>query len=239
MGTLTLADLCAERNIHCTVYATGCIYSYDEKHALGSGVGFTEDDKPNFDGSWYSETKAYVERMMRMAFPKTLILRVRMPISDDLNPRSFVTKIMKYERIVDIPNSMTVLSPMLPVSLKMAANKEGGVWNFCNPGVMCVVPVLHACVVCSFVGTDRFVSPPLSLPLSSHNEIMELVKKYVRPDLKWQNFTEEEQSKILKAGRSNNELDCSKLVGAYPEVEEIHVAMEKCIQKMGEIEGKN
>ena len=38
-----------------------------------------------------------------------LILRVRMPISDDLSSRNFVTKISKYERVVNIPNSMSVL----------------------------------------------------------------------------------------------------------------------------------
>ena len=42
-----------------------------------------------------------------------------MPISDDLSPRSFVTKITKYERVVDIPNSMTVLTDLLPISIAM------------------------------------------------------------------------------------------------------------------------
>merc|ERR1711935_1319393 len=46
IGTLNLADLCDERGIHCTVYATGCIFVYDEKHPEGSGIGFTEEDTP-------------------------------------------------------------------------------------------------------------------------------------------------------------------------------------------------
>lgn len=56
-------------------------------------------------------------------YPNVLILRLRMPVSDDLHPRysspnwklccissqlnldrNFVTKIAKYERVVDIPN---------------------------------------------------------------------------------------------------------------------------------------
>lgn len=32
------------------------------------------------------------------------MLRVRMPISDDLVARNFVTKITKYEKVVNIPN---------------------------------------------------------------------------------------------------------------------------------------
>lgn len=37
-------------------------------------------------------------------YPNVLILRLRMPVSDDLHPRNFVTKISQYERVVDIPN---------------------------------------------------------------------------------------------------------------------------------------
>lgn len=49
-----------------------------------------------------------------------------------------------------------------------------------------------------------------------------------------QNFTVEEQDKILKARRSNNELDCSKLVNAVPDMEilEIHDAMRECFKRM-------
>jgi len=60
IGTLTLADECSRRGIHCTVFATGCIYQYDEEHPVG-GPGFKETDAPNFDGSFYSMTKAHVE----------------------------------------------------------------------------------------------------------------------------------------------------------------------------------
>jgi hypothetical protein len=59
-----------------------------------------------------------------------------MPISDDLSHRSFVTKITKYAKVVDIPNSMTVLHDMLPISLEMTRRELKGVWNFTNPGAI-------------------------------------------------------------------------------------------------------
>ena len=76
-----------------------------------------------------------VEQMLKV-YSSTLILRVRMPISDDLSPRNFITKIVKYDRVVNVPNSMTVLYELLPASITMAEKKLSGVYNFCNPGVI-------------------------------------------------------------------------------------------------------
>jgi 3,5-epimerase/4-reductase len=204
IGVLTVADLCAEHNVHHLLYATGCIFEYDAAHTIG-GKGFTEDDSANFHGSYYSHTKAMAEDMLK-AYPNTCTLRVRMPISDDLSARNFVTKIVKYDKVVDVPNSMTVLYELLPASLVMAQKKLVGIYNFCNPGAI------------------------------SHNEVLALYKKHVDPDYTWNNFTLDEQAQILKAGRSNNTLEHDKLMSALGEdaslVNEIHVAVEKCMIRM-------
>ena len=52
-----------------------------------------------------------------------------MPISDDLNHRNFVTKILKYERVVNIPNSMTVLTELVPAIIAVAGKHVTGVLN--------------------------------------------------------------------------------------------------------------
>jgi 3,5-epimerase/4-reductase len=206
LGTLNLADLCYIRDIHITVYATGCIFVYDEAHKEGSGIGFTEEDTPNFDGSFYSETKGYMEPMLKQ-YPNCLILRVRMPVSDDLIHRNFVTKIVKYEKVVNIPNSMTILREMLPASLAMAKKGLTGVYNFTNPGVI------------------------------SHNQVLDLYIKYIDPTYTYKNFTVEEQAMVIKAPRSNNELDTTKLFRDMPEgieINEIHKAYDLCFQRMKE-----
>jgi dTDP-4-dehydrorhamnose reductase len=202
LGTLTIADLCAERGIHHLLYATGCIFEYDATHVIG-GPGFKEEDAPNFHGSFYSHTKAICEELLA-DYPTTCTLRVRMPISDDLSHRNFITKIVKYDRVVDIPNSMTVLTEMLPISLIMAERKLQGIYNFCNPGAI------------------------------SHNECLALYKKHVDPNYTWTNFTVEEQAKILKAGRSNNTLDHTKLCASMPDITipEIHESMENVMKRM-------
>lgn len=204
IGTLNCADLCHMKNIHCTMYATGCIFKYDDDHKLGSGVGFTEESAGNFNDSWYSETKGYMEPMLKI-YPNVLTLRVRMPISDDLFHRNFVTKIVKYEKVVNIPNSMTVLTEMLPTSVGMAKKGLTGVYNFTNPGVI------------------------------SHNEVLDLYTKYIDPTYTYKNFSLEEQAKVIKAGRSNNELDSTKFMRDLPEgctVNDIKTAVELCFQRM-------
>ena len=68
IGTLNLTDCCFLSGIHCTVFATGCIYHYDDAHPIG-GPGFKETDPANFNGSFYSETKGHVEEVSRPPDP--------------------------------------------------------------------------------------------------------------------------------------------------------------------------
>ncbi|CAL5059274.1 unnamed protein product [Urochloa decumbens] len=188
VGTLTLADVCMEHGLLMINYATGCIFEYDAHHPEGSGIGFKEEDTPNFTGSFYSKTKAMVEELLK-EYGNVCTLRVRMPISSDLsNPRNFVTKISRYDKVVNIPNSMTILDELLPISVEMAKRNLQGIYNFTNPGVV------------------------------SHNEILEMYKEYIDPGFKWTNFTLEEQAKVIVAPRSNNEMDTTKLKKEFPEL---------------------
>ncbi|XVF51573.1 hypothetical protein PTKIN_Ptkin04bG0195600 [Pterospermum kingtungense] len=188
VGTLTLADVCRDKGLILINYATGCIFEYDADHPIGSGIGFKEEDTPNFTGSFYSKTKAMVEELLKN-YENVCTLRVRMPISSDLaNPRNFITKITRYDKVVNIPNSMTILDELLPISIEMAKRNLTGIWNFTNPGVV------------------------------SHNEILEMYRDYIDPNFTWKNFNLEEQAKVIVAPRSNNELDASKLKKEFPEL---------------------
>ncbi|KAI1326180.1 NAD dependent epimerase/dehydratase [Xylariaceae sp. FL0255] len=204
IGALNLTDLCFLQGVHCTVLATGCIYHYDEEHPIG-GTPYKETDPFNFTGSFYSMTKGHAEEVMKH-YTNCLILRLRMPVSDDLHPRSFVTKISKYERVVDIPNSNTILHDLLPAAILLAEHGDTGIYNFTNPGAI------------------------------GHNAVLTLFRDIVRPDFTWKNFTVEEQSKVIKAGRSNCELDTTKLVTKLKEygyeVPEVHEAYRMCFERM-------
>ncbi len=67
-----------------------------------------------------------VEELLK-EFDNVCTLRVRMPITSDLqNPRNFITKISRYQKVVNIPNSMTILDELLPISIEMAKRNLRG-----------------------------------------------------------------------------------------------------------------
>ncbi len=189
---LVLGLLAQKYNVHYTYLGTGCIFEYDNEHLFGEEInGFTEDSKPNFTGSSYSVVKGYTDQLMHLLEQNTLNLRIRMPITDNNNQRNFITKITNYKKICSIPNSMTVLPELLPYIIKMAEKNITGTYNFTNPGLI------------------------------SHNEILEMYKEYVDNSFKWENFTIEEQNKILASKRSNNFLETTKLSNLFPEIKNI------------------
>jgi 3,5-epimerase/4-reductase len=202
---LVLAVLSQRYNIHYTYLGTGCIFKYDEEHPFGEEVkGFTENNTPNFFESGYSTVKGYTDKLMHLFEDNVLNVRIRMPITTDLNSRNFITKIITYEKICSVPNSMTVLPELLPLMLDMAEKRVTGTVNLTNPGLI------------------------------SHNEILEMYKEIVDPSFTWNNFTIEEQNKILAAGRSNNYLDTTRLEKLFPTVKNIKVSVRECLEKMKE-----
>jgi 3,5-epimerase/4-reductase len=62
-----------------------------------------------------------------------------------------------------------------------------------------------------------------------------LYKKYIDPTYTYKNFTVEEQVKVIKAGRSNNELDTTKIMRDMPDgivLNDIKTACELFFQRM-------
>jgi hypothetical protein len=99
---------------------------------------------------------------------------------------------------------MTVLDSVFPAILDMIKNKTTGTFNLVNPGII------------------------------SHNEILEMYKEIVDPSFTWENFTIEEQNKILKSKRSNNHMDTNKIIALYPDIPDIKTAIRNCLINMKE-----
>jgi dTDP-glucose 4,6-dehydratase len=202
---ILLANICTQKNIHYTYLGTGCIFKYDDFHPFEQEKnGFTEMNKPNFFGSSYSIVKGYTDRLMHIFDKNVLNLRIRMPITGEENQRNFITKIINYKKICSIKNSMTVLPELLPIVLDMMKKNIVGTINLTNPGLI------------------------------SHNEILDMYKEIVDPDFVYENFSADDQRKILACDRSNNYLDTSLLQKLYPNVHNIKDAVKKCLFKYKE-----
>jgi len=205
IGTLNLADVSYMHGLHVTNISTGCIYEYDKAHPIGSGIGFTEKEPPNFDGSFYSRSKIQMETLL-LEYPNVLNLRVKMPLSLELD-RGFVGKIARYKKLINVPNSLCVLDDLLPIAVDMTLKEVKGNFNFVNPGAL------------------------------SHNQVMDLYIKYIDPSHTYENFTLEEQDKILRARRANAELSAEKLLSLYPDIPHISVSLERLLKEIGNKKG--
>jgi len=204
-GPIVLANLSKKYNFHLTYLGTGCIFEFDSNHPFGEEInGFTENSKPNFFGSGYSVVKGFTDELMHMYDDSVLNIRIRMPITSDKSNRNFINKILNYKKICSVPNSMTVLPELLPLVLDMTNKKLTGTINLSNPGLI------------------------------SHNEILEMYREIINNDFKWENFSIEEQTEILDAGRSNNYLDTTRLESLYPDVKNIKDSVREILFKMKE-----
>lgn len=199
-GPLCLALLAQKYDIHFTYLGTGCIFNHDTMNHDTNG--YTEESQPDFFGSSYSIVKGITDKIMHHFKTNILNVRIRMPITDEVNERNFITKITNYKKICSIPNSMTVLNYLLPIMIDMSLKYNVGTINLTNPGLI------------------------------SHNEILEMYREIVDPEFKWENFTIEEQNQILLSQRSNNLLDTSKLEKMYPNVLNIKEAVRNILLEM-------
>jgi dTDP-4-dehydrorhamnose reductase len=124
-----LAKACKELNVKFVHLGSGCIYQGNNNNK-----GFSETDRPNFGGSFYSITKEVSESLLLDY--DVLQLRLRMPIDSAPGPRNFITKITNYKKVINEQNSMTIIDDLLKSSEVLIANKRVGVYNVTNPGPM-------------------------------------------------------------------------------------------------------
>lgn len=130
-GIMLLAMLCQQVNKHYLYLGTGCIFSWNTIEDQSAKI--TEETYPTFFGSSYSCVKGFTDDLCRL-FPNVCNCRIRMPIVNWTNSRNFITKIASYEKILNMPNSMTYLPQMIPILIHMSRNQAVGTYNMTNPG---------------------------------------------------------------------------------------------------------
>ncbi len=173
---LCVLQACLERRIYMVHFGSGCVF----QGSGPGGKGFREDDLAS-PPSFYSRSKYWADSILKN-FP-VLIVRLRMPVDSEPNPRNLINKLSQYPNIINAENSITIIPDLLAATKKLMAKKKTGIYHVTNPGSI------------------------------KHSEIMELYKKIVDPMHKYKLISVRELYKkgLAKAVRSNCILNTDKL----------------------------
>jgi dTDP-4-dehydrorhamnose reductase len=148
-----VAQACEAAGVPWGHVSSGCIYSGDGPQR----EGFTELDTPNFTFrtnrcSFYSGTKALGEEVLA-GHPNVFVWRLRIPFDGVDNPRNYLTKMMRYPRLLEATNSISQLDEFVQATLACWEMRVPfGTYNVTNPGKITtreVVDLIRASGLCN------------------------------------------------------------------------------------------
>ena len=131
-----IAEACRSLGIHWGHVSSGCIFTGRRP----DGNGFDEEDQPNFsfrqnNCSFYSGTKALGEELLADELDRGYIWRVRIPFSNVDAGRNYLSKLIRYDRILEAENSLSNLTEFVDAALDCFVNSiPFGIYHLTNPG---------------------------------------------------------------------------------------------------------
>lgn len=133
----TVANACEATGTPWAQVCSGCVYQgFKDSSAR---TGWTENDTPNFSFdagpccSWYSGCKAASERIVVDA--GAYGWRLRIPFDEIDHPRNYLTKIQRYDKLLDVPNSLSHRGEFAAACLDLWDRRaERGLYNVTNGG---------------------------------------------------------------------------------------------------------
>ncbi|MGA3006316.1 MAG: sugar nucleotide-binding protein [Opitutaceae bacterium] len=199
-----IAQACAEAGVAWGHVSSGCIYN----GARADGHGFTEEDPPNFSFrsppcSFYSGTKALGEEVLA-GRPNLYIWRLRIPFDHVENPRNYLTKLMRYQRLLEATNSISQLHEFVAATFACWEKRVPfGTYNVTNPG-----------------------------RVTTH-EVAALIKQsgLCRKEFAFFKDEDEFMHVAAKTPRSNCVTDSSKLASVGIKLTEVHAAIEQALRE--------
>jgi len=198
-----VAQACAEAGVPWGHVSSGCIYT----GARPDGTGFTEADAPNFtfrqnNCSFYSGTKALGEEVLA-GQPNLFLWRLRIPFNEVDTPRNYLTKLMRYPRLLEATNSISQLDEFAAATLACWEKRVPfGTYNVTNPG-----------------------------QITTHEVVALIEKSGVHPK-KYEFFASEADfmQVAAKTPRSNCVMNSAKLARVGIHLTEVHAAVESALR---------
>ena len=176
---LMFNTICRDLHVQPIHITSGCIFT-------GYDKAWSEVDEPNFgvfnsEASFYSTSKHAFESVS----DNGITIRIRMPFCDILHDRSYLTKIHKYDNLIQAVNSKTYIPELVDFIETIVEDERKGhdVVHFTNPK-----------------------------PLTT-TDVVDIMRGFELENLNWSWVDIEELD--LAAGRSNCVLDTTKVKQEY------------------------
>lgn len=230
-----LAEVLREYKIGWGHVSSGCIFTgHREVAEDGKFEGFQEEDAPNFsfrqnNCSFYSGTKALGEEALGYresanigeaslkwvadSVPDFYVWRLRIPFNERDNGRNYLSKLMRYRRLLEARNSLSQLDEFARACWACWTQKvPGGIYNVTNPGSITTHEVTKL--------------------ILEENEARKSRGEAVLFPEKFDFFTDEEEfmREAAITPRSNCVLDSSKLAAAGIEMTPVDEAIRKALR---------
>ncbi|MFH1508107.1 MAG: sugar nucleotide-binding protein [Candidatus Omnitrophota bacterium] len=131
---IMLAEVALRHNIKLVHISSGCIYHYD----YANDKPIREDKIPDYLDLYYSRTKVYSELSINALLRKYpfLVVRIRIPLDNRSNPKNLLNKLIKYQRIIDLPNSVTYIPDFVRAMRHLISINATGIYNLVNKGAL-------------------------------------------------------------------------------------------------------
>lgn len=199
-----IAQACTDAGVPWGHVSSGCIYTGRRV----DGGAFTETDTPNFtfrtnNCSFYSGTKALGEEVLADR-NDVYIWRLRIPFNHVDGPRNYLTKMQRYDTLLDAENSISQLEEFVSATFACWEKRVPfGIYNVTNPG--------HV--------TTR--------------EVIDLIRKTGVSNKQFKFFANEAEfmRTAAKTPRSNCVMTSAKLAATGIQMTEVHEAVERDLRR--------
>lgn len=197
-----LAEVFAAEGVRWGHLSSGCIYD----GAKADGTPYREEDRAEFawcspNAGWYARTKAMAETLLESA-PDCLIWRVRIPFDEFDGPRNYLSKILRYPKLLEVRGSISHRGELAEAAImSLERGLPSGITNLTNPGLIAT------------------------------SEIVEALTRHGLTDGSFEWFRDKEEflSAPGRVYRANCALSCEKALAAGLRLTEVHEAVERAL----------